>query len=250
MNIKKTFILFTFCAFISTVSAQVNLGFSGGGLTSFIVGQSNYGFTELDYNRKFGFFAGLQGSYQINEKWSIGTEFNYILVGQDYNSDFDGLFVSKEQDLYYWQIPVLLKANLKSNEKSNLYVQGGVFAAFLRKAEIVWAFEDEDNTLSFAEFHSYENRNPNLSALVTSFGGAENPTADKNLFEKTAFGGIVALGREWTAKENSNFFMELRSGFIFSDINAEAYRYDAPSGTYTASRPLYVGLRLGLNFKL
>lgn len=223
---KSIAIFFYFFLIISLVDAQgyfstsVKYGFGYCG----IINQNAYGFTELDPLKKVGNTPGIEISYNINERISFNTGFNYLNIGGKWEGEDKSIKTSRELDISYFQIPLSFKFSGK--EAVRLYTSFGVGFDFLNKAT--------------------QNYIPKENLATSPTRPDENGDISDR-FNKSNLSGLFSLGIEY--HQTPIFFsLGLCIDYGFQDINDPDYHIENKSGVYDPSNSGFGYISIGIGY--
>ncbi|MFZ1705665.1 MAG: porin family protein, partial [Saprospiraceae bacterium] len=124
MTKSKLFLMMVFVGFgFSMANAQigVRLGASLANQTAEFDGE------KTDTKMKIGFGVGVFYQYNVNEKFSIQPELNFIQMGSKFDEDFLGETLETTLSFNYLHIPILAKYGFGDMEALNFYVQAGPY---------------------------------------------------------------------------------------------------------------------------
>ena len=232
---------------------RFHLGVKGGFNATAIFQQQNYGQTLMDYVVPVHAVGGLVAQYRFDRMSYLVIEAAYQGLGQTHEDFFKRKEFYKNIKLNYIVVPVMYKLVLNEPKSQynaaakftnpKFYLIGGLQPGFLASAEI--RYEINDLQTDFITFIT-EGGNPNLEEIQNM----DPPEEDEDLyngFDLSVVGGLgmfVRFQREWS------LFVEIRGGLSLTDINAEEWRLPSSSGSYRASRNMFIGLQVGLAYKI
>ena len=264
MNLIKMF-TFSSITLLSAGSVMAQGGFFVGvnasGNATIVANQMNYGQKEMDYDGvtfhpSFGVTLGydLDGGNQL----SIGAGIQQ--GGQKYKDGYgNGDQLEKEIKLNYIAIPLaythVFGGAKDPNNGTKFFVTLGPQFNLLQSAEVSHTVNGKDVTLSDFANHiagggnAYQFNSAEILKLTTN----GEPADDKDLFNSMDIQGFLGIGIQSYLSESLFLTFELRGGGSITDINSDEWQLDGYKDgkrqDYEASRNVYGGLRIGLNYK-
>lgn len=197
----------------------LHLGLNGGYNAVFIMNQNNYGGTEYEYDAKFGYAAGVVVNYNFVEFLGLQLEVNTSSKGQSYK-DFEGnLPVTRDVDLKYLDIPLMLKYT-SPNGGTRFFAMGGFQYSILQDAAIEYYVGDDNRS----------------------------PTDAIERFENSDMAFILGTGTNIMLPLNLYASVGLRFTYGLTDINDPEWRLPNQDDIYEPSRNATGGIRLGLHY--
>lgn len=266
---KKLLFLACMCTLaITSMSAQtgVHFGLQGGFNSVWILNQNNYGFQELDYQRKFGYLAGASVGYNFKETVGVQVDFNYATMGQDYfdlskdfcNIDNDGdnkpdkVETFRYVDLSYVQVPIMFKYTSARKKKQvvSVHILAGPTLGFLSGAEMYY----EADTLALFNDTYFTIPGDSIDYMVPEFFASEATESAEDFFSKIDLGFQFDFGLDIYVTDNLYISPALRFYTGLTDINSQPTRERRPDVETTEydgpSRNAYGGLTLGVHYML
>ncbi len=261
IGITFCMLLVTFFSMQSFAQGGLYLGLNGSGNATIVANQMNYGQKEMDYDAvTFHPFFGLELGYDLNGGSMLSLGANLQQTGQKYKDGFgNGDKLKKEIKLNYLSIPITYRFVVGGakdpNHGTKFFIALGPQFSLLQKAEVTHNVNGKDVTLEAFANHvagggaPYNFNSAEINKLTTN----GEPANDKDLFASMDIQGFVGLGIQSFLSQSFFITLELRGGGSLTDINAEAWRLDGYKDgqrqKYAASRNVFAGLRLGLNYK-
>lgn len=265
-NVKQLFMLMCCLAGGNSVLAQdggffagINGAFNG----TIVANQQNYGQKEMDYDgATFKPSYGLELGYQLNGASSLAIGAGILESGQKYRDTYgDGDELAKDIKMTYISIPVTYKhlfgGKNKPNEGTKFFVALGPQFDLMQKAEVAHEVNGSETSLAyFANFNAGNGNFSNFNAVaIQSLTSANNgdPADDKELFENMDIKAFLSLGLRSHITSSLSLDFGIRVGGSLTDINTEAWRLDGfkdgQRQEYEASRNVFGGLQIGLNYR-
>ena len=225
-KLKIIFIAASLFAMIPFASqSQFYFGLSGGGLSSVITNQNNYGLPDMDYKVTFGGSGSLVVGYDFTKNIGLNLQIGYQKLGQQYFDDVDDTSYTRNVKLNYLSIPLLFKYK-SSGEIVRFYLLAGPQFNYLMSAKQTYYKND---TPSEDEFY-----NPSLEQWEKI--GEETITDRYNsidIFARADFGVEVTIIKGLFANAG------LSMGYGLMDINASDWQVEDASGNYNSfAQPL------------
>lgn len=251
---KKIFFFFALAINTVLIHAQswhagLNIGFN----SVWIANQNNYGFSELNYEYKFGIMTGLAAGYDFNTNHGVQAEFDFVQMGQDYFAkvrDFgptngtgnrEKVDTYRYVDLNYFQIPVMYKytSNRNKSDKLAFHAMVGPSFGFLLSAEMHYEADVEDNgTLEEIPLDL-------IAQAVPEFAASPEKEEAVDFFKSTDIGMHLDLGVDIFLNDNIYLSPAGKMYYGFTDMNAEpTTQYD----TYEPSHNLYFGINVSVHY--
>lgn len=254
---KKPFLLIALSAMSFTAFSQVGFhaGLNVGGINSWIFNQNNYGYSEMDYNLKFGANAGLALGYNFQPNYGLEVEFNYVMMGQNYYDkirDFGPLGPDnkpKKVDTYryislnYLQIPVLFRYQTTREKKAKISFHAlvGPSVGILLNADQY--YEADITGTEKVEPIPYEFVPE--TAIGTNFSTTPAVEPPEDYFSKLDIGLHADLGVDIYFNENIYLTPALQLYDGFTDLNSKDVRLAVD---YKASHNGYAGISVGIHY--
>jgi hypothetical protein len=161
-------VLFLLPAFISHAQIGVKAGFGFSDVVFSDEGQVPYLGYETDYLTHryplFTYQVGLFATVRLSNHFDFQPELLFVKQGLNYNMDFIYDDIENRLDLYYLQLPIIIRyrMGLKRKHQPNLFV--GPYFGFLIQSKRTKTYDG--NTTS----QSADNAKPYDFGLVTGFG--------------------------------------------------------------------------------
>lgn len=264
MNVLKTLSV-TVVTGLAALNAQAQgglfLGVNASGNATIVANQMNYGQKEMDYDAvTFHPTFGAELGYDFNGGNLLSVGALLQKGGQKYKDGYsNGDQLRKEIKLDYLTVPVtfthVVGGAKDPNNGTKFFISLGPQFALLQKAEVTHRVNNQDVTLEQFANHiagggAPYNFNSAAIAQLTTNG---EPADDKDLFQSLDIQAFIGLGIQSYLSESFFLTLELRAGGSITDINADAWQLDGYKDgqrqTYEASRNVFGGLRVGLNYK-
>ena len=196
---------------------------------------------------------GLTAQYRMSPSSYLVAEVAYQSVGQKHEDHFKRSDFYKNIKLDYLAVPLMYKLVLNAQKSrydaatrfsnNKWYLMGGLQPAYLLSAAV--RYEIDDQQTDFISFVT-EGGNNNQEQ-IQSMGPPENDEDLYNNFDLSLVGGVGMFMRfqpRWI------LLVEIRGGLSLLDINAEEWRLPSSSGSYNASRNMFIGIHAGIAYKL
>jgi opacity protein-like surface antigen len=243
----------------STVSifAQKGLHIGGNiGVNSvWILNQNNYGFSEMDYELKFGAIAGLAGGYNFTPNAGIELQLNYAMLGQNYFDvirDFGPIdSVTGKPDktdtyryvkMSYLQVPVLFRyqTTKEKKDKVEFHVMAGPAVGLLLSADQSYEADVDGN--GSVELLDYAIA---PESAVDAFNATDPVEEPEEYFSSMDIGLQLDLGVDIYVSDELYVTPALKTYYGITDINSEPTR---EIDGYTASHNAFVGISVGIHY--
>lgn len=236
-------------------SAQGNFfaGISGSINGTGVTYQNNYGQKKMNYDGlNFSPFYGAFVGIAFDTKNQVIAEVVKTSYQVKYKDNLNGGIYQKSLKFEYTSIPLLYRRMLGNDEKNQqFFFTVGPQISFLNSASINQQINSSD--VSFTTFVANAN-NPEatagVAAALTKIGKTQ-PTAN-DLFNKTAFDGILGFGMLFYVSNSVQISAELRGGYSFSDLNQSDWHVKGYEKNevvdYKTSHPYFGGLRVGIQY--
>lgn len=253
-TMKKLFIVGVLFCFSTLLNAQswhagANLGFN----SVWIANQNNYGFSELNYEYKWGGFVGLAAGYNFNMHSGVQLELDFVQMGQDYFAkvrDFgptnnsgtqDKVDTYRYVDLNYFQIPVMYRytSNRNKSDKLAFHAMAGPSFGFLLSADQYYEADVENNG------QLVEIPLELIAQAIPAFAATPEKEEAKAFFNSTDIGAQIDLGLDIFISDNLYVTTAAKVYYGFSDNNAEETRERTE---YEPSHNFYIGINAGIHF--
>ncbi|HPB52763.1 MAG TPA: outer membrane beta-barrel protein [Saprospiraceae bacterium] len=262
-SIRTTLCMLLVALFTLQSDAQggLYLGLNGSGNATIVANQMNYGQKEMDYDAvTFRPAFGLELGYDLNGGSMLSIGANLQQAGQKYKDGYgNGDKLNKEIKMSYFAIPVTYRlvfgGKKDPNHGTKFFVAVGPQISLIQSAEVTHQVNEKEVTLETFANHiagggaPYNFNSAEIGKLTTN----GEPANDKDLFASMDIEGFVGLGIQSFLSESFFMTLELRGGGSLTDINAKDWRLDGYKDgqrqKYEASRNVFAGLRLGLNYK-
>lgn len=251
---KHHFLIALFLVTSITLSAQSwHVGTNFGVNSVWILNQNNYGFSELDYEYKFGGFGGLAGGYNFNAHSGIQLEIDFVGMGQDYygkvwdfgptNNAGDDVRVATYRyvDLNYLQIPVMYRftSNRNKSEKIAFHAMIGPSFGFLLSASQSYEADvKDDGVLVDIPLEL-------IAQAIPAFATTPESEDAKAFFNNMDMGVQLDLGVDIFVNDNLYVTPAIKMYYGLSDNNAEETRF---RDDYEASHNFFFGLNVGIHY--
>ena len=250
-----------FMAVESKAQGGFFVGLNASGNATIVANQQNYGQKEMDFDGvTFHPSFGLEVGYDLNGANLLSIGAGIQQGGQKYKDGYgNGDQLRKEIKLNYINIPVtfthVFGGAKDPNNGTKFFVSLGPQFSLLQKAEISHTVNTKDVTLTSFANHVAGGGDPyqfNSQALASLTTNGE-PADDKDLFQSVDVQAFLGLGIQSYLSENLFLTFELRGGGSITDINADEWQLDGYKDgkrqDYEASRNVFGGLRIGLNYQ-
>ena len=250
---QLTFLYVALCLPFVAVAQSWHAGLQGGFNSVWIANQNNYGFSELNYEYKFGGIGGLSAGYNFNPNSGVQVEIDFAGMGQDYFAkvrDFGPINNAGNQekvstyryvDLNYLQIPVLYRftSNRSKNDLLAFHAMIGPSIGFLLSADQYYEADVENNgTLVEIPLDL-------IAQAIPEFAATPESEDAKAFFNGTDFGVHIDLGLDIFVNENLFITPSVKGYYGFSDINAEP---TTQRDDYAPSHNAYLGINVGIHY--
>jgi hypothetical protein len=233
---KKVLIISIICIITSNF-LYAQQGYGGGLNLAYhmvwTLNQNAYGDAELDYINTFHPAFGLNGFYNLSDNFGVWLEIDKATLGQKYEDVAKN--ITREIKMNYLAIPVMAKYT-SGGDVARFHFMIGPELAFLTKAT-------QDYKLGSVNFPGSRN---DLDGK--SFVKAASDIKDRYI--KMDFMLAFDIGADISITDNLILNAGLRGNYGLRDINAEAFRMNNKTGTYTASHNAYYGLQVGISYFL
>jgi hypothetical protein len=244
---------------VTTLSAFSQTGFHAGAHFGFngvfIHNQNSYGFSEMDYEMKFGVYPGIALGYNFDDMNGIQLELNYAQMGQDYYNKIRDFSLGsgnndpkvdtyRQIDLNYLQIPIMYRFQTERKKKSNavFHAMGGPTIGLLLSGEQAWqAYISNNGTITDIPEEI-------IQAAIPDFSSTPELEADDAYFSTLDFGIQLTVGANIYLNDNLYLSPDLRMYYGFTDINAEATR--ELYNDFEFSRNAFVGISVGIHYHM
>lgn len=222
----------------ATAQKQFYFGLAGGGLSSVITNQNNYGLPfEMDYTVTFGGHGNVNAGFDFNKHLGLKLEIGFAKLGQKYEDNYQDTIYTRNIKLNYLQIPLLFKFRT-GGEVAQFYVAAGPQFNFLLSASQQY-LKNED---------TWNDSIPGNWTTPVLIG--ESTITDRY----NSFDVMVRLDFGVDINLTDNLFITagIATGYGLMDINAEAYRnpFNDPTYEYNPSHNLYGALNVGISYRL
>jgi hypothetical protein len=216
--------------------SQKGLGFGFGGAvnSTWILNQNTYGDAELKTKSKFNTEGQVTVGYNILPCFGVWTGFGVAKLGQKYEGEQNSLKATRNIDLLYSVVPVLLRFSA-GGERVKFHGLVGPEFAFLRYAS--QEYERGGTVLSDTSAVS-------LSGL--HFDKGANDITGR--YQKNDILLLVDLGIDLYLTSSLFINAGLKINYGFKDINAADYRLPNSKNEYKASQNAYAGISVGINY--
>lgn len=218
---------------------EIILGVGGAFTTVWIINQSFYGEPEVDYAPKIGYAGSLNLGYNFTESISVITELQYSLQGQKYDGDqkiggteYKAL---RDIDLRYFNIPLFFKYAFGS---------GGTKFRFMAGPQVGILVEANQD---------YTRDGVKIGPQVPDQNGHNFTPYSSDIterYEKTDFSLVLDIGADVHLSDLFYISGGIRGHYGLMEINAAPYQIKNLDGEYTASKNLWGGIYVGINYKL
>jgi hypothetical protein len=195
--------------------------------------QNAYGDLELDEVSTFHPAFGIHGFYNFSDMIGVWLEINKVTLGQKYE-DIPS-FIIRDIKMNYLAIPIMAKYT-SEGDMARFHFMIGPELAFLTKATQV-----------------YQKNGSNYTGTIKNLDGVNFDRAAEDIkdrYIKMDFMLAFDIGADISLTENLILNGGVRANYGFRDINAEAYRMNNKTGTYTATHNTYFGLQVGVSYFL
>ena len=206
--------------------AQVGLRVGGhlGFNNVFIHNQNSYGYSEMDYENKFGLMGGVDVAYNFDGMSGVQTEINYVKLGQDYfdrNRDFSAdsdnnpkVDTYRQIDLSYVQIPIFYRFQSEKRKKTVAVFHAlvGPTFGFLISADMAYQADVESNG-ELVDIPLVI-----IEGAVPDFVATDAEEEPKDFFRGFDMGMQFAFGADIYANKQVYFTPQLRMFYGFTDI--------------------------------
>jgi len=236
-------------------------GIHASGNATIVANQQNYGQKEMDYDGvTFHPSFGIQLGYDLNGAHLLSIGAGIQKGGQKYKDGYgNGDQLRKEIKLDYISVPVtythVFGGAKDPNNGTKFFISVGPQFSLLQKSTVTHEVNGQDATLSNFANHvagggaPYQFNSVELAALTTN----GDPADDKDLFQSMDVQAFLGIGIQSYLSEYLFLTLELRGGGSITDINADEWQLDGYKDgkrqEYEASRNVFGGLRIGLNYK-
>ncbi len=224
---------------------EIILGVGGAFTTVWIINQSFYGEPEVDYAPKIGYAGSLNLGYNFTESISVITELQYSLQGQKYDGDqkiggteYKAL---RDIDLRYLNIPLFFKYAFGSGGTKFRFMAGPQVGILLG-ANQDYTRDGKKYSSDLAAFPSQ------LNLEGESFQPGASDITER--YEKTDFSLVIDIGADVHLSDLLYISGGIRGHYGLMEINAVPYQIKNLDGEYTASKNLWGGIYVGINYKL
>ncbi|MCX6350656.1 MAG: porin family protein [Bacteroidetes bacterium] len=179
-----------------------------------------------NFDMKYGSSVGLAIGYGFIPSVGIQVELNTSSMGnKSHGTAYKGAVVTREIDLTYTQVPVLLKFRPGNDGVVHSYFYIGPEFHFLTSASV--------------------NAKDSTGAQITPYS-----PKDKGHFTTKDVGLAFGTGADFVLPAGIYFNLGVRIYYGFSDLNDPSYRIPSdPAKVYTASTNASAGLNLGVHYK-
>jgi hypothetical protein len=215
--------------------AQFYVGLSGGGLSTIITNQNNYGLSEMDYKVTFGGAGNVVFGYDFGKHIGLSLQVGYAKLGQEYKDNINDTSYARNVKLNYLQVPLLFKYR-SGGDVVRFYAMAGPQFDYLLSASQTY-YKNEVPT----DDQVY---NPNIGDWVKI--GEETITDRFNSIDIFLRGDA---GVEFTFLKSFIASAGITLGYGLMDINASDWQLNDSSGNYHASHNIYGGMLFGLAYK-
>lgn len=245
----------------SKAQGGLYVGLNASGNATIVANQMNYGQKEMDYDAvTFHPSFGLEVGYDLNGANMLSIGAGIQQGGQKYKDGYgNGDQLRKEIKLNYINIPItythVFGGAKDPNNGTKFFVSLGPQFSLLQKATVTHEVNGSDVSLTTFANHvagggdPYQFNTQAIASLTTN----GNPANDKDLFQSMDVQGFIGLGIQSYLSESLFLTLELRGGGSITDINADEWQLDGYKDgkrqDYEASRNVFGGLRVGLNYK-
>lgn len=251
---KHRIAIVLFVLITTALSAQSwHVGAHAGFNSVWIINQNNYGFSELDYDFKFGGFGGIAAGYNFNANSGFQVEVDFAAMGQEYYAkvrDFgpvtdDGHEVKvdtyRSVGLKYVMIPVMYRFTSNRNKNDNIAFHamiGPSLGILLSADQHYEADEANDGTLNEIPLDL-------IAQAIPAFATTPESEEAKLFFNQTDFGVHLDLGLDIFINDNLYITPAAKMYYGLSDNNAVETR-DRES--YESSHNFFVGINVGIHY--
>ncbi len=227
-----------FLVLTGSLSAQKQLyfGLGGTGLSSVIINQNYYGYTDLDFKFTMGMAGAVNVGFDFNKHLGLKLELGMAKLGQNYSDVLPGdSTLTRIVRLNYFQIPLLFKYRT-GGEVARFYVAVGPQFNFLMSAKEEYLINDGTLTDSIPG-------NLTKPTLIS-----ESTITDR--YNSIDILGRLDLGVDITITKNLFCYVGMTMAYGFTDINATAWQIKDSDGNYNPSHNAYGGINFGINYTL
>lgn len=236
MNLKTLYpltIILLFLTFSGRSQQVRSLWLQGStGINSvWLLNQNAYGNPEMAYATTFGFTGGLGVNYFMSRDWGVNGSASLARFGQDYSGDQSGAMANRKVKLTYVEVPLMIMRQLPYMNHPT-FISAGPDLRFLVKA-----------------YQNYMREN----------GGQQLPNADGMIdgditerFKPIDIAINLSFSRmaEVNYKSNLMLMFSVDSSFGLMDINKTGWQTPNTHGEYAGSHNFYIGVKVGLMFKI
>ncbi|MFN0275334.1 MAG: porin family protein [Chitinophagales bacterium] len=252
-------LFFLLISTLSLISVFAQKGFHAGvnvGVNStWIFNQNNYGYSEMDYELKFGANPGLAAGYNFTNNYGVELGLCYAMLGQNYFDrirDFgpidpvtgkpDKVETFRYIKLNYLQVPILFRYQTTKEKKDKIE-----FHAMLGPSVGVLLSADQYYEADIDGNGSVEELDPNFvpQTAIEEFALTTEDEVSKDYFSSLDVGIQLDLGVDIYVSEMMYVTPALKLYGAFTDLNSEATRI---SEGYSASRNGFVGISVGIHY--
>jgi len=197
---------------------------------TWIINQNAYGNQEVEYSSAFGLTGGVGMSYFYNRHWGFNGSVLASKLGQNYKGYQAGAVAERDVKLLYLEMPLLIMRN----------VPGMLYPTWI-------SFGPDILMLLNAE-QKY-NRDGG-SNLPNPEGMYQGDTKDRFKPIDVAFN--LSLNRMYTLNYSRKLMLllSLNSAVGLTDINKTAWQIPNKHDVYGRSHNFYIGVKVGLMYKM
>lgn len=198
--------------------------------SNWILNQNAYGNQEMEYATTFGPTGGIGVSYFKNRDWGMRGAAYYSKLGQNYSGYQAGAQAKRKVILNYIEVPLMVMKQIPDMLYPT-WVSAGPDFMFLVNASQLYSRDGG-------------------SALPNPDGMAEGSMKER--FKPVDVVLNFSLNRmvELNYSRDIMFLFSINSSVGLLDINKSEYQLPNTHNIYAASRNFYIGVKLGIMFKV
>lgn len=235
-SVLSLVIVFILLSAFASNAQEVNskwLSTVGGLNSNWIIYQNAYGNPEIEYSTTFGLTGGMGFNYFISDNWGVSATFLGSKLGQNYAGVQSGGDAERKVRLTYIEIPFLLMRKMP-------YATNPTWISFGPDIMVLIKAQQE-----------YKRTGSEPLPLLPNPEGMKMGDV-RERFNNTDVALTFALNKmyELDGSDNVMLLFALNTSFGLTDINNIEWRIPQIDGTYSGSHNFYIGLKVGLMFKV